>query len=123
MRISSKRSRRDLDSGGTNGLAKNAGSQLGLQCGGRHEIDWMSQYCRQALLQTDKPNQTNGPRKLDEQIDVALHRRSATRDGSEHVDGRHAVFEQEISLIDEALFDGFERHADSVAETAVNDPR
>ena len=81
----------------------------------------MSQYCRQALLQTDKPNQTNGPRKLDEQIDVALHRRSATRDGSEHVDGRHAVFEQEISLIDEAPFDGIERHAHSVTESAGGD--
>ena len=116
-----RRFARDLDSGGTHGLAKNAGSQLGLQCGGRHEIDWMSQYCGQALLQTDKPNQTNGPRKLDEQIDVALHRRSATRDGSEHVDGRHAVFEQEISLVDEAPFDGIERHAHSVTETADGD--
>ena len=102
MRISSKRSRRDLDSGGTNGLAKNAGSQLGLQCGRRHQVDWMSQYGRQTLLQTDKRKQTSGPRKFDEQIDVTLRRRSATRDGSERVDGRHAVFEQKVSLVDEA---------------------
>ena len=59
--MSSKRSRRDLDSGGTNGLAKDAGSQLRLQCGTRYEIDWMSHCRRQALLQTDKPDKTNRP--------------------------------------------------------------
>ena len=53
----------------------------------------MSQYCRQALLQTDKRNQTNGPRKLDEQIDVTVRRRSPVRDGAEYVERRHTVFE------------------------------
>ena len=67
-----------------------------LNCGFRarsHEIDRMSQCCRQPLLQTDKRNQANRPREFDEQIDVAVRRRSPVRDRAEDVERRHAVFE------------------------------